>query len=293
MRKNSNDNLLTLSDANSIVKGMLFASEYLVYSDFELLKFNSEKIHVGFVGMVYVTKGRLTLRLNDADVLVKKGEIMLIKKDDYLAEPMFSIDCDGWIFLTSEIPTIAYKDSRTLSNLYALQANRRVFEVTEGIGKLIVLYGRFATEKYLLGYYDIRFTFISLANDIIQNLLSRQLADTTEEPTAATNYKKFNALLIETFPKPREVKWYAQRLGVTPKYLTVIVKRFSDRCVSEWIEEAVLADIRRLMIHTDYSMKEIAAAAGFNNSAFFGKYVKHRTGMTPMQLRNHLRKHKD
>ncbi len=293
MNKKDQHRLLTLCDADQIVKGMLFASEYLVYSDFELLKLTSEKIHIGFVGMVYVTQGRLSLTLNDVEVLVKKGEIMLIKKGDYLSDPMFSVDCNGWIFLTSEVPTIAYEDSRTLSNLYALQANRCVFEVSQGLGELIVLYGKIAAEKFKMEYYDIRLTFVSLANDIIQNLLLEYVSGTMEYPTAAAIYKKFNALLIETFPKPREVKWYAGRLGVTPKYLTTITKRFSDRCVSEWIDEAVLSDIRRLMIHTEHSMKGIAAAVGFNNPAFFGKYVKHHTGMTPMQLRNHLRKAKD
>lgn len=94
---------------------------------------------------------------------------------------------------------------------------------------------------------------------------------------------------MEATPKPREVGWYAMKLGVTPKYLTTVTKRLSGRCVSEWIKEAVLADIRRLMIHTEESMKGIAIAAGFNNPAFFGKYVKQHTGMTPMELRTHLR----
>lgn len=55
------------------------------------------------------------------------------------------------------------------------------------------------------------------------------------------------------------------------------------------IDAAVLADIRRLMIHTEENMKGIAMAAGFNNPAFFGKFVKRHTGMTPMKLRTHLR----
>ena len=72
-------------------------------------------------------------------------------------------------------------------------------------------------------------------------------------------------------------------------YPTTITKQLSGSSVSEWINEAVLADIRRLMIHTEESIKRIAIAAGFNNPAFFGKYVKRHTGITPMELRTHLR----
>lgn len=285
--------LLSIPDADTIAKGMLFGSEYLVYSDFELLKQKTDEFHIGFVGMAYVTEGRLSLTLNGISVLVKKGEIMLIKKGDYLSDPMFSVDCNGWIFLTSEILTIAGKDSRTFSQLYALQSNRRIFEIPEGLGKLIALHGEIAVEKYRMGYYDIRLTLVALANDIIQILPEEYYHENTSHPTAATIYKRFNALLMETSPKPREVKWYAGQLSVTPKYLTAITRRISDRSVSEWIDEAVLADIRRLMIHTEESMKGIAVAVGFNNAAFFGKYVKHHTGMTPMQLRNYLRKAKE
>lgn len=293
MNKSKYDELLTIPDANSIVRGMMFGTEYLVYSDFELLRQTYDEIHIGFVGMVYVTRGRLSLTLNGTNVLVKKDEIMLIKKGDYMSDPLFTVDCNGWIFLTSEILTIANKYSRTFSQLYALQTNRRVYGIPEMLGRLIVLHGEIAIEKYRMGYYDFRLTLVSLANDMIQNLMPEHIHEKQSQPTATAIYKRFNALLMETSPKPREVKWYATELGVTPKYLTTITKRLSGHCVSEWIDEAVLADIRRLMIHTEESIKGIAIAAGFNNPAFFGKYVKHHTGMTPMQFRTHLRKAKN
>lgn len=292
MSKTEYNTLLSLTDANQMAKGMLFRSEYLVYSDFELLKQASEEIHIGFVGMAYVTEGRLSLTLNGVDTLVKKGEILLVKKDDYLSNPMFSVECNGWIFLTSEILTIANRDSRTFSQLYVLQSNQRVFEISKGLGRLIVLYGEIVIEKFRMEYYDIRLSLVSMANDIIQNLLVEHIHESPSHPTATAIYKHFNALLMESSPKPREVKWYAEQIGVTPKHLTTVTKRLSGRCVSEWIDEAVLADIRRLMIHTELSIKGIAVAAGFNNPAFFGKYVKHHTGMTPMQYRTHLRKAK-
>lgn len=281
--------LLSITEADALAKGMIFSPEYLVYSDFELLKLVSDKIHIGFVGMAFITEGHITVTLNDVRILVKKGEIILFKNGDFLSDAMFSKDSDGWIFITSEVMTIANNDSRAFSQLYALQSDRRVFEIPEGLGKLIMLYGKIAEEKFRMGYKDMRFTLASLANDIIQNLLPELIQENTLHPTAAAIYKRFNALLMEASPKPREVGWYAGKLGVTPKYLTTVTKRLSGRCVSEWIDESVLADIRRLMIHTEENMKGIAAAAGFNNPAFFGKYVKRHTGMTPMELRVYLR----
>lgn len=281
--------LLSVTEADGLATGMMFSPEYLVYSGFELLKLVSGKIHIGFVGMAFVTEGHISVTLNDIKLLIMKGHILLFKNGDFLSNAMFSADSDGWIFITSEIMTITNKDSRAFSQLYALQSDRRVFEITEGLGRLIALHGKIAEEKFSMGYTDARFTMVSLANDIIQNLIPGHIHENALHPTAAAIYKRFNALLIEASPKPREVGWYAGKLGVTPKYLTTVTKRLSGRCVSEWIDEAVLADIRRLMIHTEENMKGIAASAGFNNPAFFGKYVKRHTGMTPMKLRTHLR----
>ena len=207
--------LLSITDANNIAKGMMFSLEYLVYCDFELLKLTSEKIHIGFIGMVLVNEGRISVTLNGVNIIIKKGEIMLFRKGDFLSDPMFSVDCKGWIFITSEVLTVANKNSRMFSQLYALQADQRVFAVSKGLENLIVLYGEIAKEKFRMGYFDIRLTFISLTNDIIQNLFVDHPEENRYHPTATAIFKKFNAFLIESSPKPRSVTWYAEKLGLT------------------------------------------------------------------------------
>lgn len=281
--------LMTIPDVNNLAEGMMFSPEYIVYKNFDLLKKINGKLCIGFVGMVYITDGRISVTLNGTNVLIKKDQLMLFKAGDYLSDPMFSVDSKGWIFATSEILTVSNKDSGTFTRLYTLQDDHRVFDAKPEFGRLIELYGRIAEEKFRMGYYDICLTSVALANDIMQNIILEESPSEEKRNNAGTIYQRFNALLLNTIPKPREVKWYAEALSVTPKYLTTITKRLSGRCVSDWIDEAVIADIRRLMIHTEESMKQIAAIAGFNNAAFFGKYVKSHTGMTPIQLKKKLR----
>lgn len=285
--------ILSITQVNEIVPGMMFTPEYIVYNDFGLLNIHPQRLHIGFVGMAYVTEGRMSIRLNDKDVIVNKGQILLVKKGDYLSDPMFSVDCNGWIFASSEVMTVAGNNSRAFTQLYSLSDERRIIDIPQSVENIIVYYGKIAEEKFRMGFKDIRLTLIAMAQDLMQVLLLNTTAGDTSHPTASVIYKRFNALLMESQPKPREVKWYADSLRVTPKYLTMVSKRLSGRCVSEWIDEAVMADVRRMMIHTEDNVKVIAAKTGFNNAAFFGKYVKKHTGMTPRQLREHLRKSKD
>ena len=72
--------LLSIPDANNIAKGMMFSLEYLVYCDFELLKLTSEKIHIGFIGMVLVNEGRISVTLNGVNIIIKKVRLCCLER---------------------------------------------------------------------------------------------------------------------------------------------------------------------------------------------------------------------
>lgn len=91
--------------------------------------------------------------------------------------------------------------------------------------------------------------------------------------------------LLQANPQQREVQWYAEKLNITPKYLSEVCKQRSDKSASEWITEVTMNDIKRRLAHSGDSVKEVAFQLGFPNSSFFCQYVKKHTGMTPNRLR--------
>lgn len=102
-------------------------------------------------------------------------------------------------------------------------------------------------------------------------------------------FKNFLEVLGSSFPKDRTVMSYADRLHITPKYLSSICKEFSGKTASDLIDESVLKDIRYMLERSDKSIKEIANELNFPNISFFGKYVKKHTGMSPKQYRENLK----
>ncbi len=142
-----------------------------------------------------------------------------------------------------------------------------------------------------MGIENVRFSIISLMEDLLA-FVTLPGADGEKIPTrqsAERLYQRFSTLLIESYPKPRDARWYADALLVSPNYLSRVVKQISGKCTMEWINEAIMTDVRTSLIHTDESIKEISARLGFNNPAFFGKYVKRHSGLTPKQLRAYLK----
>ncbi len=98
-------------------------------------------------------------------------------------------------------------------------------------------------------------------------------------------FRKFLEMLSSTYPRPRSVDAYADRLCVTPKYLSAVSKKISGKTASELINQSIVTDIRRLLQDRRLSIKEVANELDFPNLSFFGKYVKRMLGMSPKAYR--------
>lgn len=101
---------------------------------------------------------------------------------------------------------------------------------------------------------------------------------------------KFIDLLETSYPKNREVSYYAEKLHVTPKFLSSICKASCGQTASRLIDKYVLKDIEYLMKQFSKTIKEIANELDFPSISFFGKYVKKHFGMSPRALREEYRK---
>ena len=100
-------------------------------------------------------------------------------------------------------------------------------------------------------------------------------------------FKSFTQLLRE-YPHAREVQWYAEKLDITPKYLSEICKERSGKSASQWIAEITVAELKQYLRNTTLPIHEIAKVMEFPNASFFCQYTKKHTGLTP----NHYRKTK-
>ena len=106
-----------------------------------------------------------------------------------------------------------------------------------------------------------------------------------------TNYKnsvveRFMELVQEHYREERLIGFYADKLCITPKYLSKLVKEHTGRSAGDWIENHVILEARAMLQSSDMTIQQIAAALNFPNQSFFGKYFKRVTGLSPKQYRN-------
>ena len=98
-------------------------------------------------------------------------------------------------------------------------------------------------------------------------------------------FRRFLSLLQENGGHDRSVVYYAQKLCVTPKYLSSAVKAASGRTALVWIHEFSIECIKRSLRYTTRTIKEIAEEFNFPNASFFGKFVKAQIGLSPKEYR--------
>ena len=106
--------------------------------------------------------------------------------------------------------------------------------------------------------------------------------------SAENIFGDFIDLLSTASPKPRSVAYYADRLNITPKYLSVVCKKVGGKNASKIIDAYVSKDIETLLKSSRKSIKEISNELAFPNTSFFGRYVKKNLGCTPNELRRRL-----
>lgn len=86
-------------------------------------------------------------------------------------------------------------------------------------------------------------------------------------------------------PQQHNIGFYADRLFISARYMSSIVKKVSGKSAKEWIDNAIVTKAKVELRHTDKQVNEISDEMNFPNTAFFCKFFKRLSGMTPMEYK--------
>jgi AraC-like DNA-binding protein len=98
-------------------------------------------------------------------------------------------------------------------------------------------------------------------------------------------FDSFYRLILQHFKDSREVGFYADKLCLTPKHLSAVIRKTTGKSASEWINDYVILEARSLLRATGMTVQQISEELNFTNQSFFGKYFKRLTGMSPKSYR--------
>ncbi len=100
-----------------------------------------------------------------------------------------------------------------------------------------------------------------------------------------TLVRRFEELLETQFVRQKVCLAYADQLGVTPNHLNHCCRQQLGKTASQLIQDRVIAEAARLLVHTDLAVKAIGYSIGFADTAYFSRFFRNNTGQTPQQFR--------
>ncbi|MCB0531429.1 MAG: helix-turn-helix transcriptional regulator [Lewinellaceae bacterium] len=105
-----------------------------------------------------------------------------------------------------------------------------------------------------------------------------------------STFRNFLAILEENFRRPEGVEFYAEKLFMSARNLNLICQQVLQKSVSEIIETRKLIEAKNLLSSTDLSISEIGFELGYKEKAYFSNVFKKRTGQTPTEFREEMRR---
>ena len=98
-------------------------------------------------------------------------------------------------------------------------------------------------------------------------------------------FELFIRTVGEHYKQQRSVAFYADKLCLTPKHLSNVIKELTGKSASQWIDDYVVLEAKTLLKSTNLTILQISEELHFANQSFFGKYFKQHTGLSPMRYR--------
>lgn len=231
--------------------------------------------------MLRVISGKGRMEINFTDYDLAAGDIILIKEDSYFQIKEISDDMCGEV--------VAFAPDRFQLPMPLMTPRFvRIHPDSQDWDEI----GHMFYTAYLLAQHEpFRSEAVaSVVHALINDILSISRASSLDVPVSSKEYifSRFIEELTNNRLGKQPVSHYADRLCITPQYLSKVVSEASGRTVSEWIAKAVVLDAKILLRDASKTVSEISDALNFPNDSFFCRFFRRETGRTPTQYRKEL-----
>lgn len=118
--------------------------------------------------------------------------------------------------------------------------------------------------------------------DILEKAVPKEAKKKTTQESLFESFIKYVQLF---YKQERGLQFYADKLCITPKYLSLVIKNVSGKSASNWIDDYVVLESKALLRTSKKTIQQISDEFNFPSQSFFGKYFKRITGLSPKEYR--------
>lgn len=248
-----------------------------------------------FYGIIVVTKGRGSIIIDNCRIHFKRGSLVFFQPNQVKQWKEVSSDFEScYLIFTKEFIETFFQDCLFIYRFQFFHNNN-------------ISYSLNCKEDFFLSLVDackqINNELANLHEDshhllrsILYNILIRINRKYIEHYDLPANLfqnnigLEFKKLLEDRINRNHKVEDYAGFLKISRAHLNNISKKVFGSPVSEIIKERLLTEIKRELLFTDKSIKEICFEINFSDESNFIRFFKMSTGINPNEYRKEYSK---
>lgn len=238
---------------------------------------------------VIFTKGHGLHEIDFRSYKIKPGTIFVLKPGQTHSWQFDDVP-DGFIFFHSREfyeMTFVKNDLNSFPFYYSFQ-NPPLIELPpenkEVLEKFQMLHSEYIGSKM---FKELKIA--NLINDIyidLSRIYASQIDGGNYFPARYLDIlEKFENLLASSFQVHKLPKYYADKLNITTKHLNRVLKETINKTTHEMISERVILEVKKMIVQSDGSLSDISDSLGFSDYAYFSKYFKSKTGLSPIEFK--------
>jgi len=234
--------------------------------------------------------GSGTLKVDSQDVIVAGEQLYYIIPSQ--VHSLIRTDCpEGWFLAvdTSLIqPELRDVFERRLNLQFPVKLSD--YELRQYSDLLSLLHKEFTERQddkyYLPIIHALVQSFLAMAASSYSTV--ENIGNThTRSAEIARQFKNLLTAHCHTIKRPSE---YASKLNVSSGYLNETIKKVTGSTVSYWIQQEIFSEAKRLLNHSDADVKQIAHELGYPDYAYFIRFFRKASGLSPLGFRRLNRK---
>ena len=220
------------------------------------------------------------------------GVFLALPKDILCLDSMTDVEAYAIVISTSFLREINI-DLQKLMPLYLNIRWNSTATITDNELNILENYYTLALNAIYSNNINMRDIIKGLLTALVYEIISyvNQYYSTVGDPNKRLHrndyiFDEFMILLNEHHIKERSVKFYANKMCITPRHLSLIIKKVSGETAAQWIDAYVILESKNLLKFSNMSIQQVAYHLNFATQSSFGKYFKQQTGLSPKQFIN-------
>lgn len=283
---------LDIQIVKKLTSAETITNDFAIFNDINKVPLFDYPTRVDYVMFAICTSGKLEFGINLERFTLREKQLVAMRPDQILQLFYVSEDFSGrFIVLSRKFLEDAQIDFKNTLSIFLYFKDNPITDLTEQEMATLLEYHSLLHRKAQLEDHEYR-------KKITQHLLHALFYEVSmfftnhhgvDHPVKSRKEELFERFMREVaqhYRRERSVAFYADKLCLTPKYLSSAVKEASGKLAGQWIDECVILEAKTLLKSSGKSIQQIAEELNFANQSFFGKYFKQHTGISPSQYKS-------